>query len=79
MLILRLGVAAATPDTRDLAMGLIMVSSFFIGWNESVTLSLSGIELLDQREIGTAVGGNASQLFPTQLLVRLRISLIRLL
>jgi hypothetical protein len=40
-----------------MATALIFVSCFFIGWNESVCLSLSGIELLDQREIGTAVGG----------------------
>lgn len=51
------GIAAATPDTKSLATGLIIVSCFFIGWNESVCLSNSGIELLDQREIGTAVGG----------------------
>jgi hypothetical protein len=43
-----------------MATGLILVASFFIGWNENVTLSLSGIELLDQREIGTAIGGNHS-------------------
>lgn len=53
-------IAASTPDTKDLAIGLIIVGSFFIGWNESVCLSTSGIELLDQREIGTAVGAAGS-------------------
>ena len=33
---------------------------FFIGWNERVCLSNAGIELLDQREIGTAVGAAGS-------------------
>jgi hypothetical protein len=51
-----LAIAASTPDTKDLATGLIIVGCFFIGWNESVCLSNSGIELLDQREIGSAVG-----------------------
>lgn len=50
-------VAAANADTQNMATALIILASFFIGWNESVCLSLSGIELLDQREIGTAVGG----------------------
>ncbi|KAF2120376.1 fungal trichothecene efflux pump [Lophiotrema nucula] len=54
-------IAAATPDTKSLATGLIIVSCFFIGWNESVCLSNSGIELLDQREIGTAIGASAPQ------------------
>lgn len=53
-------IAAGTPDTKDLATGLIIVGCFFIGWNESVCLSNSGIELLDQREIGTAVGAAGS-------------------
>ncbi|KAL1893280.1 hypothetical protein Sste5346_006456 [Sporothrix stenoceras] len=53
-------VAAAGPDEKNLAIGLIIVSCFFIGWNESVTLSLAGIELLDQREIGTALGAASS-------------------
>ena len=51
------GLALAGPDTKGLAIGLMFVGSFLIGWNETVTLSLAGIELLDQREIGTAIGG----------------------
>jgi hypothetical protein len=39
---------------------LIILGCFFIGWNETVTLSLSGIELLDQQEIGTAIGAAGS-------------------
>jgi hypothetical protein len=50
-------VAAAGPDDKGMATSLIIVSCFAIGWVESVTLSLAGIELLDQSEIGTAVGG----------------------
>jgi hypothetical protein len=52
-----IAIAAATPDSKAMATALIILSSFFIGWNESLCLSLSGIELLDQREIGTAIGG----------------------
>jgi hypothetical protein len=53
-------VAYATPNTSVGATTLIAISSFFIGWNESICLSNSGIELLDQREIGTAVGAAGS-------------------
>jgi hypothetical protein len=53
-------IASATPDTKDRATALIILGSFFIGWNESVCLSNAGIELLDQREIGTAVGAAGS-------------------
>ncbi|CAK7207443.1 hypothetical protein SEUCBS139899_010253 [Sporothrix eucalyptigena] len=52
--------AAAGPDDKSMATAIIIVASFFIGWNESVTLGLSGIELLDQREIGTAIGAASS-------------------
>ncbi|KAF2692137.1 TRI12-domain-containing protein [Lentithecium fluviatile CBS 122367] len=52
-------IAAATPDTKALSTGLLVLSTFFIGWNENVCLSNSGIELLDQREIGTAVRGSS--------------------
>lgn len=38
----------------------MLVGCFFIGWNESITLSNAGIELLDQREIGTAIGAAGS-------------------
>jgi len=55
--------AATNADTKALATGLLVVSTFFIGWNESVCLSNSGIELLDQQEIGTAVGGKPLRLF----------------
>ena len=53
-------IASCTPDTKDRATALIIVGSFFIGWNESVCLSNAGIELLDQREIGTAIGAAGS-------------------
>ena len=32
------------------------LSSFFVGWNESLCLTNAGIEVEDQQEIGTAVG-----------------------
>ncbi|KIW03535.1 uncharacterized protein PV09_05296 [Verruconis gallopava] len=53
-------IAYAKPDSSAGATALIIISSFFIGWNESVCLSNSGIELLDQREIGTAIGAAGS-------------------
>lgn len=53
-------IAYATPDTPGGATALAIVATFFIGWNESVCLSNAGIELLDQREIGTAVGAAGS-------------------
>jgi hypothetical protein len=55
-----LAIAACTVDTKNMAIALITIGAFFIGWNESVCLSNSGIELLDQREIGTAVGAAGS-------------------
>ena len=39
--------ALSTPDTKALSSALMFVGSFLIGWNETVTLSLAGIELLD--------------------------------
>jgi cellobiose-specific phosphotransferase system component IIC len=41
-------------------IALLSIGIFFIGWNESVCLSCAGIELLDQQEIGTAVGAAGS-------------------
>lgn len=50
------GVAAATPENMDVAIGLLICGCFFIGWNESVTLVFAGMCITDQKEIGTAVG-----------------------
>ena len=49
-----------TPDNKPTMIALLSIGIFFIGWNESVCLSCAGIELLDQKEIGTAVGAAGS-------------------
>lgn len=48
--------AYSTPSTFAGTMVLVNLCTFFIGWNESVCITNAGIELDDQREIGTAVG-----------------------
>ncbi|KAL5363379.1 fungal trichothecene efflux pump [Aspergillus floccosus] len=48
--------AYSTPSTLHGTAALLNLSCFLIGWNESVCLTNAGIELEDQREIGTAVG-----------------------
>jgi Fungal trichothecene efflux pump (TRI12) len=57
---LSLAIASCSLEDKERAIAFIIVGCFFIGWNESVCLSNSGIELLDQREIGTAVGAAGS-------------------
>lgn len=52
--------AAVTSVGKPTMIALLSVGIFFIGWNESVCLSCAGIELLDQQEIGTAVGAAGS-------------------
>jgi hypothetical protein len=54
--------AVTNSDTKALATRLLVVSTFFIGWNECVCLSNAGIELLNQQEIGTTVGGELRHL-----------------
>jgi hypothetical protein len=49
-------VATCTPDTRVRAIGLVYAGSWFIGWNETIALSLCTITIDDQQEIGTATG-----------------------
>lgn len=48
--------AYSTPKTLPGTATLLTLSCFLIGWNESVCLTNAGIELDDQRQIGTAVG-----------------------
>lgn len=48
--------ALATPDTKALAVSVIFLGCFWIGWNESICLSNSTICVHDQREIGVAGG-----------------------
>lgn len=48
--------AYSTPSTFAGTATLVNISSFLIGWNESVCITNAGIEVDDQREIGTAVG-----------------------
>lgn len=50
------GMAYSTPSTLHGTASLLNISCFLIGWNESVCMTNAGIELDDQREIGTAVG-----------------------
>ena len=52
--------ACVTLDNKSTMIALLSIGIFFIGWNESVCLSCAGIELLDQQEIGTAVGAAGS-------------------
>lgn len=42
------GVAVCTPDTKNLACGLVFMGCFFVGWIENVCLSLTTIALDDQ-------------------------------
>lgn len=48
--------AYSKPSTLVGSSCLVALASFFIGWNESLCLTIAGIELEDQQEIGTAVG-----------------------
>lgn len=48
--------ALATPETKSLAIAVIFLGCFWIGWNESVCLSNATICVHDQREIGVAGG-----------------------
>ncbi|RFU33262.1 hypothetical protein B7463_g3049, partial [Scytalidium lignicola] len=50
------GVAGASPDSKNLPLALLVVGCVLIGWMESLTQTLSGICVYDQREIGVAVG-----------------------
>lgn len=52
--------AVVSPDNKNTMIALLSIGIFFLGWNESVCLSCAGIELLDQREIGTAIGAAGS-------------------
>lgn len=53
---LYLGVAAATPASKTLPMGLLTVGCFFIGWVEALAFTLPGMYIHAQEEIGVAVG-----------------------
>ena len=48
--------AYSTPSTLSGTSTLLNLSCFLIGWNEAVCITNAGIEIEDQREIGTAVG-----------------------
>ena len=48
--------AIATPETKSLAISMIFLGCFWIGWNESVCLTNATICVHDQREIGVAGG-----------------------
>ncbi|OCT45295.1 hypothetical protein CLCR_05641 [Cladophialophora carrionii] len=50
------GVASASPSDVNLPIGLLIPGNFFIGWMEALTLTLPGMYIRDQNEIGVAVG-----------------------
>ncbi|KAJ4296443.1 hypothetical protein N0V90_006488 [Kalmusia sp. IMI 367209] len=50
--------AVSTPDNFSVAVAMIFLGCFFIGWNESICLANATILVKDQREIGIA-GGTA--------------------
>ena len=66
MVILTLGgsllasVASCGPDDFVRATVLMCLGCFFIGWNETLCLANAGIDVEDQREIGTAIGAAGS-------------------
>ncbi|KAI9809979.1 MAG: hypothetical protein M1827_006746 [Pycnora praestabilis] len=49
-------VASSTPDTLGRSAAFLFIGCTAIGWNESITLSLAGIVIKDQADIGTAIG-----------------------
>ncbi|KAF2499360.1 MFS general substrate transporter [Lophium mytilinum] len=49
-------VATCTPDTRARACALSTLGVFFIGWSESIAITLTTISINNQQEIGTAGG-----------------------
>lgn len=53
--------AIATPETKSLAISMVFLGCFWIGWNESICLANATICVHDQREIGVA-GGMAGSL-----------------
>lgn len=48
--------AAATPASKTLPIGLLIPGNFFIGWMEALTLTLPGMYIQDQEQIGVAIG-----------------------
>ena len=48
--------AAASPASKTLPIGLLIPGNFFIGWMEALTLTLPGMYIRDQEEIGVALG-----------------------
>lgn len=49
-------VAASTPESKTLTIGLLIPGTFFIGWLEALTFTLPGMYIQAQEEIGVAVG-----------------------
>jgi hypothetical protein len=43
-------------NTPNMAMGIVFAATFFIGWNEAIVLPICSMRIVDQQEIGTAVG-----------------------
>jgi hypothetical protein len=53
-------VAVATQHNQNLTVSLMVIGCFFLGIVEAVAITLSGIAIDDQNDIGTAVGIAAS-------------------
>lgn len=50
----------ADINSVGLALGLVFIGTFFVGYNESIVLPICSIVIPDQDEIGTAVGVTGS-------------------
>lgn len=50
------GLSVATPDTPNLAMVLVSLSSFAVGWGEVLVITICTIAIRDQQDVGVASG-----------------------
>jgi hypothetical protein len=45
-----------TPDNKGQIIAFVVITAFFIGWNEVLVITLATFAIADQRDIGAAVG-----------------------
>ncbi|KIW07445.1 uncharacterized protein PV09_02284 [Verruconis gallopava] len=50
----------STITSSGLAMGLVFMGTFFVGWNEALVLPICSIVVPNQKEIGRAIGAAGS-------------------
>jgi hypothetical protein len=50
----------ATINSSGLAMGLVFMGTFFVGWNEALVFPICSIVIPDQAQIGAAIGAAGS-------------------